>query len=347
MTFPPWLYALVAFVLTLLFTPVAIFYSKKMQLLDHPEARRSHQNIVPRGGGAVAVAVLLLLCLTLLFYQSRLLDTTAYASILAFTLAVFLLGLAGYMDDHAVLSNRYKLLLQLLACAVALLTLGLAEPSSSTAGGMLVLAAFFAMVWLTNLYNFMDGSHGLAAGQAVFSGLLFAWVFSSSGVESLAILALMLAGVSAGFLFWNFPRPRAFMGDVLSGVLGVAFSVLIVAGWLVYQLDLVLLCIVLSLFVVDASLTLLARILTGQKWYNPHRQHAYQRLVAGQFGHTRTWMVYQCLNVLIVLPAVWLAQTGRMNSTWVAVVVYLLFSMLWYAVYKNQSNNNKNIKIGH
>lgn len=305
MIFTSWWYALAAFVLTLLFTPVGIYYSKKMRLLDHPGERRSHQNIVPRGGGVVAVVVLLLLCLSLLFHQIGLPDAIkARSDIYAFVVSVFLLGVAGYLDDHAALSNHSKLLLQLFACTLALFILSLAVPPEAMPASALMFAAFVAMVWLTNLYNFMDGSHGLAAAQAVFSGLLFAWIFNVSGVASLSILALLLAGVAAGFLLWNFPHPRTFMGDVLSGVLGVGFSVLIVAGWLVYNLDLLLLCLVLALFVVDASLTLLARILTGQKWYNPHRQHAYQRLVAGRCGHTGTWIVYQCLNILIVLPAV-------------------------------------------
>lgn len=339
-----WIYVLFAFSLTLVLTPVAIAYAKKKHLLDHPGNRRSHQSIVPRGGGAAAVAVLLVLTLTLLPNHALLPDMVVSSSILAFFEAVLLLGLVGYFDDHKAMSNRSKLAVQVLACSIAIYLLWVSAPPNPYIGGWLIFLALLAMVWLTNLYNFMDGSHGLAAAQAVFSGLLFAWVFHTIDAEPLVVLALMLASVSAGFLFWNFPRPKAFMGDVLSGTLGVAFSVLIVAAWLIYQLNPVLLCIVLASFVVDASLTLLMRILRGKQWYNPHREHAYQRLVAGRFGHVGTWLVYQGLNFLVVLPAVWLAQTGKINVYWAAACVYLLFSLLWYAVYRNRNDKKNNIE---
>ncbi|MCF6226524.1 MAG: hypothetical protein L3J22_09535 [Xanthomonadales bacterium] len=347
MSQPLWFYPLLAFVLTLGLTPLAIYYSNKKKLLDYPGERRSHDRPIPRGGGVVAVLVLLLLCEYFLFSQWGALGGLGQVSFIAFIIAVFGLGVVGYRDDHASLSNTMKLTIQVLACAAVVLMLLAAAPAPKPATALLFFA-FMAMLWLTNLYNFMDGSHGMAAGQAVFSGLLLAWFFKLNNIYPLTLLSLLLVAVSAGFIVWNFPRPRVFMGDVLSGVLGVAFSVLIVAGWLLYQLDLLLLSIVLATFVVDATLTLMARILSGQKWYNPHREHAYQRLVTGGYGHVGTWLIYQALNFLLVLPVFWLAQSGRINSFSAAVFVYLLFSLLWYAVYRNQRTNNKNnINEGH
>ncbi len=338
-----WNYASIAFFVTLLMTPVAIFYSRKKNLLDHPGKRRSHQSVIPRGGGVVAVSVLILLSLNLLISTAAPPPTAAWTSILAFISAVSLLGLIGYFDDHNAISSSSKLVVQILACGFSLYLLQSISLAPLADNIWLLMAAFMAMVWLTNLYNFMDGSHGLAAGQAIFSGLLYAAIFHYNSVMPLTVLASCMAAVSAGFFFWNFPRPRVFMGDVLSGALGVGFSVLIIAGWLVYQQDLILLCLVLASFVVDASLTLLWRILKGQKWYNPHREHAYQRLVAGRFGHVGTWMIYQSLNVLIVLPAVFLVMTGKLNSLWTTIFVYLLFSLLWYAVYQNYKDKNNKI----
>ena len=199
-----WQYALAAFVLTLCFTPAAIHYAKKMHLLDYPGERRSHQNVMPRGGGVIAVLVLLLLSLNLLLSQYSRLEATTQACYMAFIQAVFLVGLVGYFDDHADLSSRLKLIVQLIACMLALALLWLALPADSRPDGLLLLPLLLAMVWLTNLYNFMDGSHGLAAGQGVFSGLVFAWLFDASGIEPLTILSLLLAGVSAGFLLWNY-----------------------------------------------------------------------------------------------------------------------------------------------
>jgi len=342
-----WFYPLLTFVLTLGLTPLAIYYSNKKKMLDYPGERRSHDRPIPRGGGAVAVLVLLALSGYFLVSEGDALGISGRAGVTAFIIAVSVLGVVGYRDDHASLSNTMKLFIQVLACVAVLLFLLSASPLPQPSTALLIFV-FLAMLWLTNLYNFMDGSHGLAAAQAIFSGLLLAWLFNLNEIYSLTLLTLLLAAVSGGFLFWNFPRPRVFMGDVLSGVLGIAFSVLIVAGWLLYQLDLILLSIVLATFVVDASMTLIMRMLSGQKWYNPHREHAYQRLVMGGCGHVGTWLIYQALNLLLVLPVFWLAQSGRMTSISAAVFVYLLLSLLWYAVYRNQRTNNKNnINEGH
>ncbi len=320
-------YPLFGFFLTVFLTPLAILYARKMQILDLPGPRRSHHSPVPRGGGVVAVLVLLMLIIYLISrqYISGIVG-------LGFLQPVVLLGVVGFLDDHGALANRYKLIVQVLACGLAVYVFWPA--GLHTWIYWLWIPALLAMVWLTNLYNFMDGSHGLAAAQAVFSGSLLTWLFVRAGAEELALLSLLLAAVAGGFLVWNFPKPKIFMGDVFSGVLGVGFAVLLLLGWANYQLNPVLLSLVLASFVVDASLTLIVRIFKGQQWYTAHREHVYQQLVSVASGHVGTWFIFQALNCLIVLPAVWLAETGRVSVYWVALVVYLLFSSGWYAIHR-------------
>ena len=327
-------YPLTGFALTLILTPLAIKYAKHQNLLDYPGQRRSHQQIIPRGGGVAAVIVLLALC-GLLIYQQLIPLTVG----LGFTQAVLLLGMVGFLDDHTQLSNRYRLLAQALACGLAIYLFW--PLSLSEWQYWLWVPAFLAMIWLTNLYNFMDGSHGMAAAEGIFAGLLLAWLLLRAGAEELALLAALLAAVSAGFMPWNFPKPKVFMGDVLSGVLGVSFAVLLLIAWTNYQINPILLSLVLASFVVDATLTLMVRIFTGQQWYTAHKEHVYQQLVSAANGHVGTWFIYQALNCLIILPAVWLAETGRISVFWAAVFVYLLFSSGWYAIYRLQVKNKK------
>ncbi len=321
------LYPLAGFIFTFLLTPLAILYAQKMQLLDHPGARRSHDRVIPRGGGVAAVLVLFVF-VGLMIYQQLIPIIVG----LGFLQALILLAFVGFLDDHISLSIRYRLLAQVAACALAIY---LFWPADSTGlAYWLWIPALLAMVWLTNLYNFMDGSHGLAAAEGVFAGLVLAWVFARAGATELVFLALLLAAISGGFLLWNFPKPRVFMGDVLSGVLGISFAVLILLAWANYQMSPILLSLVLASFTVDASLTLMARIFTGQQWYTAHRKHVYQQLVSAASGHVGTWFIYQALNCLIILPAVWLAETGRVSVYWAAALVYLLFSSGWYAICK-------------
>ncbi len=328
------LYPLAGFIFTLLLTPLAILYAQKMQLLDQPGARRSHDRVIPRGGGIAAVIVLLVL-VSLMVSQQLIPLTIGFG----FLQALIFLAFVGFLDDHISLPVRYRLLAQVLACGLAIYLLWPADSSGLTY--WLWIPALLAMVWLTNLYNFMDGSHGLAAAEGVFAGLVLAWVFARAGATELVLLAMLLAAISGGFLLWNFPRPRVFMGDVLSGVLGISFALLILLGWANYQLSPILLSLVLASFTVDASLTLIGRIFTGQQWYTAHREHVYQQLVSAACGHVGTWFVYQALNCLIILPAVWLAETGRVSVYWAAVLVYLLFSSGWYAIHRLQVKNKK------
>jgi len=335
-----WLSILLAFVLSLALTPLATAYARKNNLLDHPGQRRSHSRIIPRGGGLAAVCVLLILLVFDLIYSPN--SGTEFTRMIrpAFLQAVFLLAVVGYLDDHQMVNSRVKLLVQSLASAIMLSLFWQGENLPLGGAFWLLVVIFLAVVWLTNLYNFMDGSHGLAAAQGIFSGILLAGIFWHYEATVLTWLASLIAAVSGGFIFWNFPRPKVFMGDVLSGVLGISFAVMIVAAWLKFNISPFLLSMVLASFAVDATLTLIARIMKGQKWYNPHREHVYQQLVAGHLGHTGTWLVYQVLNFVLILPAVWLVESGRTPVELTAVCVYLLFSLLWYAVYRKDSKEN-------
>src|SRR5690606_30019488 len=125
-------------------------------------------------------------------------------------------------------------------------------------GGLVLLG--LGLVWMTNLYNFMDGSNGMAGAQAVFAGSLLAWLFSRAGDPAGALLSLALAVAALGFLPWNLGRARVFMGDVGSGALGYGIAGLLAWGWLHGAFSLPVAWLVMLVFTCDATLTLVTRV---------------------------------------------------------------------------------------
>ena len=158
-------------------------------------------------------------------------------------------------------------------------------------------------MWLTNLYNFMDGIDGLAGVQALLASLALALVATRAGGATSAWLLLALAGASAGFLFFNFPPSSIFMGDVGSTAIGFFFGVLpLLPGTSPVAIEPV--AISLSLFVLDATVTLLRRMAAGEKWYTPHRSHLYQRPVVLGVAHRSVLLVGMCAMAAVA----WAAQ---------------------------------------
>lgn len=277
-------------------------YAIKKNLLDIPGERSSHAVPTPRGGGQAIVLVtvvgMLIMCWVVDF---------AAVSMFALLGAGILVAWVGWRDDHGHVAARWRLLIHFVAAAWVLVWLG-GLPPLSVLGvaydlGMLghVLAAIY-LVWLLNLYNFMDGIDGIASIEAVTVCLggagLFWWVNPSATVW---IQPVLLAMSVIGFLFWNFPRAKIFMGDVGSGFLGLMLGVFsLQAAWHAPELFWSWL-ILLGVFLVDATLTLLLRVLRGEKFYEAHRSHAYQ-WAARRWGHIRVTVVVALINVLWLLP---------------------------------------------
>ncbi|MGH8462978.1 MAG: hypothetical protein ACRER5_02455, partial [Pseudomonas sp.] len=141
---------------------------------------------------------------------------------------------------------------------------------------------------LINIWNFMDGINGIATTQAILAGVAFALVLPGA----FAVAGIVLALACLGFLPFNFPRARIFMGDVGSGALGYAVAGLLCLASVVTPVSWLLLLVPLTAFLVDAGFTLLARMLSGQRWMEPHTQHLYQRAVKSGATHTSVTGMY-------------------------------------------------------
>jgi UDP-N-acetylmuramyl pentapeptide phosphotransferase/UDP-N-acetylglucosamine-1-phosphate transferase len=310
-------------VLSWALTGLATWYASRVELLDHPGDRHSHQHATPRGGGAGLVVALM--SATALLMPTSI--PAWWPSCVAPGLVI--LAVTGWWDDHRSLSVRLRFFVQL---AVTLYLL-LCTASYDRIGGVIPMAfAGLFIIWMTNLYNFMDGSNGMAGLQGVFAGSVLAGLFWQAGDGQSALLGLLTAAACAGFLPWNLGRARVFMGDVGSLALGFAFAAMLVHGVGSGAFALPVGLLVMLLFLADATLTLLVRVIKGERWYNAHRQHLYQRLIAHGWSHGRVALFYQGINMTLVLPGVWVAVLYPALAWPLTASLVLIFSVGWYVL---------------
>jgi len=240
---------------------------------------------------------------------------------------VLALAVIGWLDDKRPVSSRVRLLVQFV---VSLWLLGFACFEGIQGAIGLCLISVVALVWLMNLYNFMDGSNGMAGFQGVFAGLVMASLFLVGGQYAMALLALTVAAACAGFLPLNFPQAAVFMGDVASVPLGFIFGAFAVYGIQTAVIDLASAILVMAVFIVDATLTLVARVIRGERWYTAHNQHVYQRLIVQEWSHSQVLMAYQALNMLVVLPAIVLVNMYPQFAMPTTAITLILLGACWY-----------------
>jgi len=299
-------------------------YALRRNLLDEPGERRSHGVATPRGGGIAIVLTLLLACVV-----AAVIWPTAGLTLAVFALGLVLVAGIGWWDDHRPLPAVRRLLVHVIAAA---LLAGLVWHASGNPWQAL-LALLFATS-LINIWNFMDGINGIATTQAILAGIAFAMVLP----PPYGLAGVVLGLACLGFLPFNYPQARIFMGDVGSGALGYAIAALVCLVSVRTDIHWLLLLVPLSAFLVDAGFTLLSRILSGQRWMEPHTQHLYQRAVKGGASHTFVTGVYLVFGIFSA--AVFNACTN-LQPRWEAAVAiaWLIFaSGLWLLLRKGMRN---------
>ncbi len=316
------------FVLSLFLTGLVRRYALRA-LLDIPNDRSSHDRPTPRGGGVAIVAVLL-----------RVFSLLGWVVLMPSGVVWALLGGGGlvagigWVDDHRHVPALWRALLHGVAACWAVfwlggfpsLELGLMTLPLGIVGSFL---AVLALVWLTNLYNFMDGIDGIAGGQAVSAGLGGAVLLGWAGAYELALVAALLAAGSAGFLVWNWAPAKIFMGDVGSGFVGFCFGVLALASEKAGAVPATVWMIVLAVFLLDATFTLLRRVFTGERWYTAHRTHAYQRLVQMGWTHVRVSATVMLINIGILLPLAYVSLKWPALLPWSLALIVALGWVMW------------------
>ncbi|MBN7849498.1 glycosyltransferase family 4 protein [Stenotrophomonas maltophilia] len=290
-------------------------YALRRQLFDQPGERRSHSVATPRGGG-IAIVISLLVTAGVAMWAWP----AARPSLLVASLGLALVAGIGWWDDHRPLPAMRRLMVHFIAAA-------LLAALVRVHGGSWLLAVLVLLFTasLINIWNFMDGINGIAASQAVVVALglapLLPWPYS------LAAIALGLACL--GFLPFNFPRARIFMGDVGSGALGYAVAAVLALASVKTDINWILLLVSASPFLVDAGFTLLARIISGQRWMEPHTQHVYQRAVQAGASHARVTGMYFALGLFSITV---LNVCSNLQPRWeaaVAIAWFIALSVLW------------------
>jgi Fuc2NAc and GlcNAc transferase len=303
--------------------------AEALRLVQAPNHRSSHVQPTPNGGGLGIVVAGSLAGVCLVLFSG-------------WTLGWFVLGLSallaavGLLDDIQHLPARVRFGVQVAVCAGLLFWLGDFPKFTFSTGlefelggwalsGLLLLAG----VWWINLFNFMDGIDGIAGAQAVFmllgGAVLSAWVDAEVMSSPVWMLMLCVVAVTVGFLLLNWPPAKIFMGDV--GSTWLAFMVFalallsVQAGWLSYATWLVL----AAVFVTDATVTLFTRLLRGERWYEAHRNHAYQKLARRWGGHRPVTLRAVAVNMLWLAP---LAGACTAWPQWAFVWVLLAYAPL-------------------
>ncbi|MEQ7127280.1 hypothetical protein ABN034_22405 [Actinopolymorpha sp. B11F2] len=254
-------------------------------VVDVPNGRSSHRSPTARGGGIAVVGGVWLGVIA-----GWLVGLPIPWAVVA--VALGLSALLGLADDIRSVGALTRLAIQLalgLALALWVFRSGAPELTGLELGPLILLAALW-LAGFTNAYNFMDGINGISAFTAVVAGTWYVYVGWEWQVEQLGVLGLAVAGAGAGFLPWNLPRARVFLGDV--GAYAIGMSLAGLALWAaVAGVPLWSAAAPLLVYVVDTGWTLTRRIATGRPWRQAHRDHVYQRLVDGGWSHTQSSML--------------------------------------------------------
>ena len=316
--------SLSSFALVAVLSAGVIRYGPRFGLLDTPVARSAHAAPKPLGGGA-ALAAPYFLCV-IWFVASAAISESRLAYLGCLVIVVL-----GFSDDRWQLSSKVRLPVQFIVSLGAVQAIGvdsvdfglfsLSEPLTLT------LLAVLSLVWLCNLTNFMDGIDGIAASQLLVTSLscvvllvgleaeLGGWLGDGLGAAAgelgghdvVMTLAVVLAASAAGFLLWNWSPASLFMGDAGSGFIGFALGLLALESLVTQRMSVWSWVLLLGVFIADTAVTLLVRIIRGERWYEGHSQHAYQILSRRLNSHPRVVGGVILINICWLLPLAWVA----------------------------------------
>ena len=295
--------AIAAFGVACLVAHVLAKPSARWRILDHPNERSLHSTPVPRTGGlaiwaggvaGTAIAVVVLGTRVDLIWIGG---------------AALLVGMVSFVDDRFALPVSARLTTHLAAAAL-LLVGGLRLDSIGLPGMEILLPQAIAwplgilfITWMTNLYNFMDGMDGLAGGMTCIGFGTLALLGGLTDHLLFASLSLIVAAAAAGFLVFNFPLARIFMGDTGSSTIGFLAAAFILWAARVEMFPLWVGILIFSPFIVDASVTLVRRLIRRDKIWLAHKTHYYQRLVQAGWGHRKTALAEYALMALCAVSA--------------------------------------------
>lgn len=309
------------------------------QWLDHPNMRSSHSSPTPRGGG-LAIVITSLGTTALLLITQKIEASIA----LAFIGGGAAVATVGFLDDRRSVSVRARLLVHLAAAMWGVYWLGGLMPiqvgdRTIDLGLLGDAGCVIAIVWVLNLFNFMDGIDGIASSEALFVTAAGAGFQLLAGTaQDIPLIAVGVAAASCGFLLWNWPPAKIFMGDVGSGYLGYVIALLAISSVRDQPAAIFIWAILGGVFAVDATLTLLLRLARRERVYEAHRSHTYQILALRWRGHRPVTLTVCTINTVLLAPVAALA-VYRAQWAWLLAALTLgLLAAVWYWARTAQSS---------
>jgi UDP-N-acetylmuramyl pentapeptide phosphotransferase/UDP-N-acetylglucosamine-1-phosphate transferase len=297
-------------------------WGKALGLLDKPNERSSHEGLVPKGGGIGILAAFVV--------SSLLLNIPS-----GFWLPITFLALFSFCGDRIEFSPKFRLSLQFIAAIIFLFGINTVIQSRMS-GFLLILAMAVFIVGTANFYNFMDGINGIAAITGIVGFGLFAlYSFLSESYSSFAVVSVCIYFSCLGFLPFNIPKARVFMGDVGSILLGFTFAGMVV--WLSKgPLDLICLAAFLFPFYADELTTMVVRIRDGDNLLRAHRRHLYQ-LLANEKGVSQ-WKIslsYGLVQLVVGVTVLLLKPFGGIMILSILIAYFIAFTIVSYFIRKN------------
>ena len=319
-------------ILSAALTKVFCVFAQNTSLMDKPNERSLHSTPTIRGGGIVFIG-LPLLVLPFICYFTK----TPFSEYSIFVISIILLATVSFLDDLYHLTVKPRFLIQSL---VALLIALFMKPDkldfvlfAVTNQYLIIPFLFFGVLWAINHFNFMDGLDGFCASQALFLFVAYALLFGLHQALMYQDFCLIFIFSLIGFLIFNFPPAKLFMGDIGSATLGLIVFCIALIGQQKYQIPILYWVILNGLFLFDATITLLRRVINKEKWSTPHRKHAYQRLK--QLGvDSRIILLGQLIINSIFLILVLLSQAALFNAGMLLLLQLGLMFLIYYAIEK-------------
>lgn len=279
--------------------------AQRVRIIDVPVTRSAHSSPIPVGGG-VSIAALILLVVAY-YYATGWIPANEFAALMT----ALVIACIGIVDDVRPLDVRWRIPAQFLASAYVVYCLG--EVPAIDFGFfyfpeslLLNVLAVFALVWLLNLFNFMDGIDGIAATELIAVNLMSLLIVINSDAV-LSLLSASLAAAAGGFLLWNWAPAKIFMGDVGSSFIGFTLGVMALLSMVHGSMTVWAWVLLLGVFIVDATLTLFVRYRARQRWYEGHASHAYQNAARHYKSHAKVTITVLLINSFWLGPLAWLA----------------------------------------
>ncbi len=291
----------------------------KGRVVDIPNRRSSHTVPTPRGGGVAVILGVL---------AGLLVGLPMRGPVGAAFGTGFLLGVVGLWEDIRGLRISVRLTLQVLVSMAAVLWLLASLETRTLPYVVAVILAVFWLVGFTNAFNFMDGINGISAAQLIVAGLAWMIIGVVEGIELVTVSGAITAGSSFGFLPWNFPKARFFMGDVGSYFSGgwLAMIALLGVGMGVHPAAMLA---PLLVYVADTTYTLTRRVARGEDWLKSHRSHVYQRLVISGWSHVKTTLFFTVVAVMTAMAGVaWTFESATLAIIGSAIAVTVVGAYL-------------------